>query len=87
MCEKNLVELSWHLAVVPCVVIKFGAAWRGGAVVDSSGNCRGGEGLAAKDMLIEEVVILVANDVTDAAWDDGSDSQSFNAGEGGFRWW
>jgi hypothetical protein len=48
MCAKNLVELSLHLAVMPCVVVKFGAAWSGGAIVNSSGNCSGGEGLGAK---------------------------------------
>ena len=72
MRAKNLVEFLWHLAVAPCVVLKFDAAWRGGVVVNSSGNCCGGEGSSAKDALIEEVVVLVAYDVTNAAWDDGS---------------
>ncbi len=61
MPAKDLVELPWHLAVVPCVIVKFGAAWRGGAVVDCSGNCRGGEGSGAKDALIEEVVTVSDN--------------------------
>jgi hypothetical protein len=77
MHAKYLLELLWHLAVVPHVVIKFGTAWRGGAVVDCSGNCHGGEGLGAKDVLMEEVIILITNDVTNATRDNGSDGLVF----------
>ncbi len=84
--QKNPVELLWHLAVVPCVAVKFGAAWKGGTIVNSSGNCCGGEGLGAKDAFVEEVVILVANDITNAAWNNCSDRLVFQcpslAGEG-----
>jgi hypothetical protein len=45
--------------------------------MNCSGNCHGGEGLGAKDKLVKEVMILIANDVTDTTRDNGSDGLVF----------
>ncbi len=35
---EGLVKFTGHFAVVSCLVIKFGASWRGGIVVDGGSN-------------------------------------------------
>jgi len=60
-----LVEGLWHLAVVTCVVVKFGTARRGCTVVNCGGNCRSGKGSRAYYPFILKIVVLVTNDFTD----------------------
>jgi hypothetical protein len=62
-----LVEGFRHLAVVSCVVVEFGAAWRGCTVIDCGGNSGSREGSCAQDSFAVEVEVFIADDVTDAA--------------------
>ncbi len=98
MLTECHVEGFWNPAVVPHVVVKFSAAWRGCTSINSGGNGRSGEGLCAQDTFIVKELVLVANDDANSARDSALMGRSFIihpsirkastlVGEGGFERW
>ncbi len=42
VCAEDRMKWAPHFTVVACVIVKFGAAQRGGAIVKGSASCQGG---------------------------------------------
>ncbi len=77
-----------------CFVVKFSASCRVCAIINGGGNSSNGEGASAENMLIFDVIFLVANDAINAARDNtlggaGSGQPAFcgeTSNVGGGRW-
>jgi hypothetical protein len=91
---EGCVEPLGHFAIVSCFVVKFSASGGVCTIVNGGGNSSNREGASAENVLIFNVIILVANDGINAAGDNarggaGSGQPAFS-GEtgnvGGGKW-
>ncbi len=67
---EDPVLLLCHLEIMPRLIVKFGAPCGGFTIINSGGDGSNQEGSGAEDVLEFKVVVFVAKDLADAAWDD-----------------
>ena len=67
---EGLVFLAGHFAVVACLIVKFGATWGGGDIINGGGNSRNRENRGAKDVFFVDIIILISDDGPNLAGDD-----------------